>query len=118
MTIKIKIIVKQIIQSVNYTCEINCNHKTFVSQATKHQYLEGHHIIPINLQKYFDYSLDIYANILGVCPSCHRLLHYVLESDKRLVLKLIYNQRKERLYQSGINLSDNEFLDIIEKKHI
>lgn len=70
------IIKNQVIMSSGYKCEINENHKTFTSDSTRHPYMEGHHGIPIRKQDKFNYSLDIYANIISLCPICHRLLHY------------------------------------------
>ncbi len=59
-------------------------------------------------------SIDIYANVICLCPICHRMLHYGMESEKRRVLEVIYNNRKKRLKNSGINLSRNEFVELAQ----
>ncbi len=106
------IIKQQTIQSANYQCEINHNHSTFIAKSTGHQYMEGHHAIPMNKQGRFDKSLDVYANIVCLCPVCHRLLHYGIEIEKRTLLQQIYDGRAERLAASGIRLSKDEFMDM------
>lgn len=107
------IIKNQAIEMAEYRCEINENHKTFVSKKTKHLYMEGHHAVPMYLQDKFRNSLDIYANVVCVCPICHRLLHYGILEEKESLLNKIYFDRGERLANSGIRLSKNEFISIV-----
>lgn len=66
------IIKKQSIEAADYMCELNNAHTTFISASTKHQYMEGHHAIPLMKQDLFCNSLDVYANIVCLCPICHR----------------------------------------------
>lgn len=106
------IIKTQVIEAVNYECEIETSHRTFMAKHTGKQYMEGHHAVPINLQSKFAKSLDVYANIVCVCPTCHRLLHYGVESEKQNVLNKIYHERSERLARSSIKLSYSEFVSI------
>lgn len=108
--IRDKILIKQVIESNNYKCEINSRHETFIAETTKRSYMEGHHIVPLKYQGNFEYSLDVYANVLGVCPSCHRMLHYGVIKDKKIILSAIYHQRKDRFYESGMPMSESEFI--------
>jgi 5-methylcytosine-specific restriction protein A len=71
----------QTIESARYQCEINLEHYTFIARSTGHPYMEGHHVLPMKYQDKFDKSLDVYANIVCLCPICHRLLHYGVEFD-------------------------------------
>ena len=105
------IIKKQSIEMANYTCEVDWLHDTFIAESTHKRYMEGHHAIPMKNQGSFSVSLDVYANIICLCPVCHRLLHYGLKGDKERVLKGIYAKRADRLKQSGIVLSKDEFLE-------
>lgn len=107
-----RIIVQQALRSAHFLCEVNPAHTTFIAESTGKNYIEGHHIIPMNCQDAFANSLDIYANILGVCPNCHRLLHYARQAERRSALKTIYSARAERLCHSGISLSKDEFLGL------
>lgn len=106
------IIKKQSIESAGYMCEINTSHVTFTSESTRHQYMEGHHAIPIHKQNSFQNSLDVYANIICLCPICHRFLHHGLKEDKANVLNQIYDERITRLEHSGIRISKCEFVEI------
>ena len=74
------IIKQQSIAIADFTCEIDACHKTFTAKGTMHQYMEGHHIIPMTKQLSFPNSLDIFANLVCVCPNCHRMLHHAIDS--------------------------------------
>lgn len=106
------IIRKQTIEMANYECEVDPNHFTFMAASTGHQYMESHHAIPIKLQVRFPVSLDVYANIVCLCPVCHRLLHYGVNEDKEGLLNKIYYERSERMEKSGIKLSKSEFINV------
>lgn len=103
------IIKHQSLEMAGYSCELDSTHKTFISKSNNKQYMEGHHALPIGMQEHFESSLDVYANIVCLCPVCHRLLHYGVDSEKKIYIDRIYEKRKDRLAQSGIRLSKNEF---------
>ena len=100
---------KQSLELAGYTCELNPDHKTFISKSNNKQYMEGHHALPLRYQESFDNSLDVYANIVCLCPVCHRLLHYGIDSEKKGSVDKIYAFRADRLAKSGILLSKDEF---------
>ena len=103
------IIKTQSIKAASYKCELDNEHTTFVAKSTGEQYMEGHHAIPMKQQDNFDVSLDVYANIICLCPICHRLLHYGEDEAKETVMDKIYFTRADRLASSGIRLSRDEF---------
>ena len=105
-----RVIVEQVLKADNYLCEIDARHKTFVTRRNDQLYLEGHHLIPISHQDEFEWSLDVYANIIGLCPNCHRQLHFGKKNEVRNILKGLYNLRADRLVKSGIEVSKDEFL--------
>lgn len=109
---RIKIL--QVEQACNYNCQIDYSHKTFIAKISGHQYMEGHHIIPLSQQRDFEYSLDCYANIIVLCPTCHRFMHHGLENEKREKLITIYEDRVERFSNSGILIDRSEFLERAE----
>ena len=76
--------------------------------------MESHHAIPMRQQPRFDNSLDVYANLVCLCPMCHRRIHYGIKSDRTGMKKLIYHNRADRLANSGIRLSGREFLEMTE----
>lgn len=103
----------QVLVMANYMCEIDKNHQTFIAEKTNKAYMESHHLIPMKLQNDFDYSLDIYANIICLCPVCHRQIHYGLKKDRRNLIQMLYDKRAERLGNSGISISREEMIDLI-----
>lgn len=106
------IIKVQTLEAAEYKCEINPAHNTFIAKSTGKQYMEGHHAIPMNLQDKFDKSIDVYANVVCLCPICHRLIHYGLETEKKNLLNQIYETRIDRLVSSGIEISKNDFIEL------
>lgn len=103
----------QAIEYAGYCCEIDENHKTFLAASNNKPYMEAHHIIPLHLQENFQYSLDVYANIICLCPLCHRQIHYGVYKERREMLDAIFEQRKDRLNNSGILMDKGEFMQMI-----
>lgn len=106
------IVKMQAIKAAHYMCECDNRHSTFTARSNNEQYMEGHHLIPLKNQDEFNFSLDIYANIVSLCPICHRLLHYGIEKEKRNLLEELYEDRYIRLYNSGIKISKSDFLEL------
>lgn len=98
---------KKVIIKSSYKCNIDSNHHTFTTKNGK-PYMEAHHLIPLSAQDSFNSGLDTEANIVCLCPNCHRLLHYGIEIKAEL--KTIYEERKDALAKSGINISFDELL--------
>lgn len=108
----------QVINNADYLCEIDAKHETFISGNSGKPYMEGHHAIPMRYQGAFDRSLDVYANIVCLCPLCHRKIHYGIRADKAKMVHQIYADRAERLANSGIKLSRDEFTEIATRELI
>jgi len=107
------ILVRQVLMAEQYTCLSDATHTTFTAARTLSQYMEGHHLIPMRAQDDFEYSIDVYANIVCLCPTCHRLLHHGIKEEKKPVLNRLFDLRKDRLVDSGIRLGKREFLELV-----
>lgn len=107
---RIKVI--QSAEAYSFTCQINPSHKTFIMESSNNPYCEGHHIIPLSKQSDFEYSLDCYANIIILCPTCHRFFHYARKSEKEKLLCKIFEEREKRFEHAGLDISRREFLKI------
>ena len=96
------------INRAGFNCEINTDHRSFISKKTKKNYVEAHHIIPLSAQDYFNVSLDVPENIVALCSTCHNELHY----GKNITNKFreIYRKRKKALKRKGIDISFNDLL--------
>lgn len=106
------IIKTQVLELAEYKCEINANHESFIAERNKKPYMEGHHAIPMRFQARFKHSLDVYANIVCLCPLCHRKIHYGISDDRFPLLDQIYYSRSDRLANSGIPISKQEFFSL------
>lgn len=100
---------KEAIKDNGYRCSIDTVHNTFLKpDGTK--YMEVHHLIPLNQQKNFQYKLDTKANIVPLCPNCHRMIHYGRFEDVEEILKELYSDIIPALKQSGLNISFEDLL--------
>lgn len=104
------IVAAEAIRAANFMCEIDPSHWTFTSKAKKQRYVEAHHLIPISLQERFETSLDVVANVVSLCATCHRMLHFGVEQDRKTLLVHLLKQRQHRLLESAITVRPNEFL--------
>ncbi len=107
-----RILVAQAIDGANNLCEHDPEHLTFTSKSTGKAYMEGHHLISLKYQSEFSCGIDVYANIVCLCPICHRLLHFGTDSEKSRVAEEMFEKRQNRLKNSGIDLSKSEFLKL------
>lgn len=107
------ILVRQVLMAEHYSCLSDTSHTTFTAERTRKPYMEGHHLIPMSAQDHFAYSIDVYANIVSLCPTCHRLLHHGIGQEKKPVLERLFDVRKERLEESGIRMGRKEFLELV-----
>ena len=82
---------------------------TFV-KSDGSNYFEAHHLIPICKQAGYKNSLDVAANLICVCPNCHRRLHLGKNDEVQEILKSIYDIRAVRLANSGIEIGKDAFL--------
>ncbi len=98
-------IAKASLASANYECQVNPAHRTFTSKATGRNYVEAHHLVPMEFQEQFQWSLDVDANIIPVCPNCHRLLHNATQTETAELLRVLVDKREQALVQRGISPS-------------
>lgn len=95
----------------NFLCEVDNNHETFIRKNIDIPYTEGHHIIPLKYQYMFKVNLDVEANIVSLCSTCHNRLHYGKDFDK--ILEIIFtDERKKRLKKCGIEITLEELISL------
>ena len=92
--------------AAQYRCEVDPQHPTFTSHAKKRPYIEAHHLVPMALQDQFVKSLDVVANVVGLCPHCHKLLHLGQPQDKKPLLLKLFAERNQRLAKVGIPIDN------------
>ncbi len=96
------------VADADYLCEIDIQHKHFISKFNGMNYVEAHHLIPMQYKEQFDCSLDIHANIVSICLVCHKKIHYGLFKDKKEILDKLFNSRIQRLKAGRISISLDE----------
>lgn len=96
----------------NYMCELSelnsCRY--FTSKVTNENYVELHHLIPREFRNDFQYSLEVLANYITVCPHCHKMLHLATDRERKQLITYLYNKRKERLRNVKLNIELDELL--------
>ncbi len=100
----------------NYLCEFGKNHQTFKAKSNNENYVEAHHLVPIQLQPRFFYSLDIEANIVALCPICHRRIHHATNEEKREIITKLYNDRIERLKKCNIYIELEDLINFYSEQ--
>ncbi|MDR0306529.1 MAG: hypothetical protein LBI42_06800 [Chitinispirillales bacterium] len=108
---------KAAIEKANYTCLIDPNHNTFINTQSK-PYMEGHHLIPCtvtNAKIFFDKykkNIDCFENIVCICPTCHRAVHFGHENTKIEKIKIMYAKQAGKLENAGIPITEQELLEL------
>lgn len=87
-----------------YRCEVGV-HETFLRKKNFLPYTEPHHLIPLQFDDQFEYSLDVEANIVSLCSNCHNRLHYGASIEK--MIRKLWEQRKEELEAAGLLIMKN-----------
>lgn len=101
-------IAKNALITANYECCFDTSHKTFTSYVSKQPYVEAHHVIPMQQEDIYQYSLDVPENIVALCPSCHRKIHLAIFSEKEPMLEHLFKLREEGLKTRGLELDLNQ----------
>ncbi|KAA5538859.1 MrcB family domain-containing protein [Adhaeribacter rhizoryzae] len=99
------------LKKANYKCENNENHITFISATNRHQFVEAHHLIPMEFQDDFDASIDVPENIISLCPNCHRAFHNAIDEVKIALAMKFLSQRNQQLEQRGISIKENKLIE-------
>ncbi|GEM_PF-901949 len=95
---------KKAIVLAEFKCEFKSNHLFFNSSVTEKNYVEAHHLVPMEFQDQFEYSLDVEANIVSLCPLCHKRIHHAIFKEKIDLLKMLFVIRKDRLKKCNIEV--------------
>lgn len=104
---------KAAISHNKFRCAVNAEHPTFIKKDGA-RYMEVHHLIPLEWQSQFSYKLDTRANLVPLCPLCHKLIHYGRIEDKKPILTRLYSERKKALWESGLKIKLEELIRFYE----
>lgn len=98
----------------HFKCEINPDHPLFIRRNSECLYTEPHHLVPMAYQKYFDVSLDVEENIVSLCCTCHKHIHYGKGAEE--LIAQLYEERKDALKSVGIIISKEELIALYTDK--
>ena len=88
----------------HYLCEIDPQHRTFLNKTGQHQYMECHHIIPMNAQKNFkETKLDSMFNLISLCPICHAKVHHASLKEKEDIFYKMFRIREKEMIKKGFD---------------
>lgn len=104
---------KEAILRNQYRCSVNPNHETFTKKNGE-RYMEVHHLIPLERQAEFDNKLDTRANLVPLCPLCHKLIHYGKIEDIKPIITQLFNERQEALIKSGLAITLEDLIEFYE----
>ena len=101
--------------NANFKCELDANHATFISNSRDLPYVEAHHLIPMGQQPNYAFSLDVTANVVALCPLCHKLLHHAQPKSKKAYLLRLLAHRQGLLSEKKITVSEKTLLSYYGK---
>ena len=111
------IISKQALKEENFKCMFDNSHETFLTMRGT-PYMEGHHLIPCttsNAEHFwskYSRNIDCVENIICLCPTCHRRIHFGSKEEKDVIITSLYNKRIRLLTAVGLNISLEELLSL------
>jgi len=97
--------------NARHLCEIDGSHETFISKKSGTQYVEAHHLIKMECQADFGYSLDVEENIVSLCPNCHKRLHHGKYPEIEAILRRLLTSREFGLKGRGILKPHDKLLE-------
>lgn len=110
---------KQALKRANFMCEFDENHCTF--KTTKGvSYMEGHHLIPCtatNSEAFWSKcgrNIDCVENIICLCPTCHRQIHFGSKEAKETIIRFLYEKRGSSLKTVGFDISIEKLLSLYD----
>lgn len=98
-----------VIEKAEFLCDCNDSKHYYFESICLHNYVEGHHVVPMNRQDeyYFDHSinLDVPYNIIPLCPNCHSQIHLGSRESRIKILSEIYVRNIDKLFEINPNLT-------------
>lgn len=98
-----------VLEKAHYLCDCDDTKHFYFESIDLHNYVEGHHVVPMNRQEeyYFDsnINLDVPNNIVALCPNCHCQIHLGSRQARLKILSELYVRNKAKLLTLNPNLT-------------
>lgn len=101
-----------VLKEQKYQCQVDSTHQSFITKAGL-PYMEKHHLISMMYYEEYENDLDDIANIVSLCPNCHRKIHLGNKTDISDMLEVLYEKQREGLDKSGLSIT----LDNLKAKY-
>ena len=108
-------IAKTAIDKASNKCIVDNAHETFISNSSKRQYVEAHHIYPMKYQNDFNVSLDVPENIAVLCPNCHRKVHLAVADERKKIIEILFRAKKEGLEEREIESTLEDLIKLYDE---
>ena len=105
------------LDNANFQCENDTQHETFISVRTGNQFVEAHHLIPMEYQGDFLISIDVPENIISLCPNCHRAFHNSVVSNQENLISKFYESRSSLLKERDIDITKKKIFEYYKTTH-
>ena len=108
---------RKAVAASGFKCAYDPTHRTFL-RASGLPYMEGHHLIPCtagNAEKYwklFGRNIDCVENIVALCPTCHRRIHFGSEVERAGIIEKLYHVQSDTLKSVGLEISLEELKNL------
>jgi 5-methylcytosine-specific restriction protein A len=99
------------LDNANFQCENDTKHETFISARTGNQFVEAHHLIPMEYQGDFLISIDVPENIISLCPNCHRAFHNSVVSNQEILISKFFESRSPLLKERDISITKKKIFE-------
>lgn len=82
--------------------------------------MEGHHLIPCtssNAELFwskFKRNIDCVENIICLCPTCHRRIHFGSKEERDTIIKSLYQKQISSLKAVGLDIAFEELLALYD----
>lgn len=98
----------KVLENANYLCDCNDSKHFYFESVELDNYVEGHHIVPMNRQQEYFYdsiNLDIPNNIVPLCPNCHRQIHLGSRQARLTIISELFVRNNVKLLALNPNLT-------------
>ena len=103
--------IKKIKKELGFVCQsCNFDFQKVYGDIGK-EYIEAHHLIPMEYQGDFVISIDVPENIISLCPNCHSAFHNSEASVQEGLITKFFAQRSSKLEERCINISLDKLLE-------
>ena len=112
-----RIFKKSAFESHNYYCACHEEkHYYFTAEATNKQYVEGHHMIPMEFQDQYwkdkQTNLDCTINLIPLCSHCHGKIHKSIKPERVQIITEVYNKYKDKILTIDNGLTFDKFAEL------